>query len=87
MDEFARIGWNVRRLRRRRGVTQEVLAADSGLDRGYVSGVERGVRNPSVKQLARMAHALDADISELFDLDEAESFAAATGQAHDTTAL
>ncbi len=78
MDEFARIGWNVRRLRRRKGVTQEALATDSGLDRGYVSGVERGVRNPSVKQLLRIAHALGADVSELFDRREAESFAAAT---------
>jgi transcriptional regulator with XRE-family HTH domain len=67
MDVRKRIGWNVRRLRRERDITQEEFANDSGFDRGYISGVERGVRNPSALVLARMANALGADVSELFD--------------------
>lgn len=76
MDVCKRIGWNLRRLRAERGLTQEVFAADSGYDRGYISGVERGVRNPSATVLAKIAAALDADVSELFDLAKAKAFAA-----------
>jgi len=75
MDVPARIGWNLRRLRKERGLTQENFATDSGFDRGYISGVERGVRNPSVLVLTRIAEALHADVAELFDADKAAEFA------------
>ena len=65
MDIRKRIGWNLRRLRKERGITQEDFATDSGFDRGYISGVERGVRNPSVLVLERIANALGVDVSEL----------------------
>ena len=67
-----RIGWNLRRLRQERAVTQEDFATDSGFDRGYLSGVERGVRNPSATVLARIADALQVDVAELFDLEKAK---------------
>lgn len=75
MDIREIIGWNLRRLRRERGVTQEDFATDSGFDRGYVSGVERGVRNPSATVLARLASSLDVDVIELVDRDKANAFA------------
>lgn len=75
MDIRKRIGWNLRRLRVARELTQEDFATDSGFDRGYISGVERGVRNPSVTVLDRIAMALGVDIAELFDSDEADRFA------------
>lgn len=75
MEIRKRIGWNLRRLRNERGVTQEDFATDSGFDRGYISGVERGVRNPTVLVLERIAHALGVDIGELFDALQAERFA------------
>jgi transcriptional regulator with XRE-family HTH domain len=74
MDVRNRIGWNLRRLRAERGLTQEIFATDSGIDRGYISGVERGVRNPSATVLAKIADALDADVAELFDLAKAKAF-------------
>lgn len=43
-------------------------ASDSGFDLGYLSGVERGVRNPSAAVLARIADALQVDVAELLDL-------------------
>jgi transcriptional regulator with XRE-family HTH domain len=66
MDVRKRIGDNLRRLRKERGVSQEDFATDSGFDRGYISGVERGVRNPSVLVLERIAAALEVDVAELF---------------------
>lgn len=75
MDVRKRIGWNIRRLRAERGLTQEAFASDSGFDRGYLSGVERGVRNPSVIVLDRIASALEADVADLFDVAKAAEFA------------
>lgn len=72
MDVRERIGWNLRRLRKAKGVTQEDFANDSGFDRGYISGVERGVRNPSAQVLERIADALGADVVELFDAEAAQ---------------
>lgn len=75
MNVYVRIGWNLKRLRRERDLTQEEFSNDSGFDRGYVSGVERGVRNPSVKALAKIAATLHVDIAELFDAAKAAEFA------------
>lgn len=72
MDVRKRIGWNLRRLRKERGISQEDFATDSGFDRGYISGVERGVRNPSALVLERIAAAFDVDVSELLDLKRAQ---------------
>lgn len=74
MDIRKRIGWNIRRLRAARELTQEDFATDSGFDRGYISGLERGVRNPSVLVLERIAKALDVDVAELMDPKQAELF-------------
>jgi transcriptional regulator with XRE-family HTH domain len=52
------VGENVRRAREAIGLSQEELGDKAGIDRTYVSGVERGVRNPTVKVLARLAEAL-----------------------------
>lgn len=79
MDVYARIGWNLKRLRKERAITQEDFATDSGFDRGYISGVERGVRNPSVKALVKIADALEIDVAELFDGGKAADFASRNG--------
>lgn len=75
MDIRKRIGWNLRRLRAQHALTQEDFATDSGFDRGYISGVERGVRNPSVLVLERLCTALEVDVAELFDAEKAAEFA------------
>ncbi|MPY89127.1 MAG: helix-turn-helix domain-containing protein [Luteitalea sp.] len=46
-------------------MSQEELAAAAGIDRSYMSGIERGVRNPSVLRLAQIARALGAQLSDL----------------------
>jgi DNA-binding XRE family transcriptional regulator len=57
----ARVGTNVRFWRKRLDVSQEELAFRAGLHRTYVSGVERGVRNPTVVILGRLAKALHVE--------------------------
>lgn len=65
-DVIARFGERLRDLRKRAGLSQEELAHEAGLDRTYVSGIERGVRNPSLRNIARLAGALGIHVRELF---------------------
>ncbi|TCS07546.1 helix-turn-helix transcriptional regulator [Caulobacter sp. BK020] len=65
-DERARVGWNLRRLRVTRGLTQERLAQEAGVDRTYVSGLERGRENPTVDLLDRLALVLGAPLGAFF---------------------
>ena len=74
MDARTRIGWNLKRLRKEREISQEDFAPDSGFDRGYISGVERGVRNPSILVLERIATALEVDVAELVNAEKAAAF-------------
>jgi transcriptional regulator with XRE-family HTH domain len=67
MEVRRRLGANVRRERERLGLSQEQLAFDSGVHRTYVSGVERGVRNPTVTVVERLAKALKVPASALLD--------------------
>jgi transcriptional regulator with XRE-family HTH domain len=57
---------NLRRLRVERSLSQEALAADAGIDRTYVSRLERGLENPTVAVLEQIADALSATIVEFF---------------------
>lgn len=59
----------VRQLRLSKRMTQEECAARAQIATNYLSGLERGVRNPTVKVLARLAHALDEPIASLFETD------------------
>jgi len=57
---------NVRRIRVAKGVSQERLAFDAGIDRSYLGGVERAQANPTVDVLDRIAHTLDVPLASLF---------------------
>jgi transcriptional regulator with XRE-family HTH domain len=67
------LGKRIRELRRLTGLSQERFAAAAGLDRTYYAGIERGERNPSVKQLAKISAALGVPIGALFTVSEQES--------------
>ena len=56
----------MRRIRVRRGLSQERLAFDAGVDRSYVGGLEREEENPTVDVLDRLAGTLSVAISEFF---------------------
>lgn len=60
------IGQNVRAFREERGWSQEQLAFEAGLHRTYVSGIERGVRNPTATVIERLAITLKVKPSALF---------------------
>jgi transcriptional regulator with XRE-family HTH domain len=61
-----RLGNRVRALRDARNWSQEELADRCHIDRSYMSGIERGVRNISVLHLARLAKGLGVSIADLF---------------------
>lgn len=65
MDIRLVVGENLRDERDRQGLSQEELAFRADLHRTYVSGVERGVRNPTVKIVARLAEALSVEPAAL----------------------
>lgn len=65
MDVRRRVGLNVKRLREAQGISQEDLADRAGVHRTYVSGVERGVRNPTVTVLEKIAGALGEPLAKL----------------------
>lgn len=69
MDVVQLLGRNVRHYRKLRGLTQEQLALEVEMERSYVSDLERGVRNPSVKALGRLAEALSVEPHALLVLD------------------
>ena len=69
MDVRKRVGLNLKKFRLRRGLSQEALAFEYGLHRTYISGVERGVRNPTVLVLERIAMALKVPSSRLLEED------------------
>ncbi|UGV24861.1 XRE family transcriptional regulator [Rhodopseudomonas boonkerdii] len=65
MKATALVAWNLRRLRVKRNVSQEALAVDAGVDRSYVGRIERGIENPTVETLDRLAAALEVVVAEL----------------------
>ena len=59
-------GIRVRRARLSQGLSQEKLAEKADLDRTYISGIERGLRNVSLLNICKIADALRLPIRELF---------------------
>ena len=67
MDICKQVGLNVRRLREEKGWSQEELAFRTGMHRTYISGIERGVRNPTVSVVVRIAERLDVGPGTLLE--------------------
>jgi transcriptional regulator with XRE-family HTH domain len=65
MDLRERVGLNVQRLRHNAGLSQEECAHRAKVHQTYLSGVERGIRNPTVLVLAKIAKALGVEADEL----------------------
>jgi transcriptional regulator with XRE-family HTH domain len=65
-DPLIRLGQNIRHLRIKRGLSQDNLAQALRLDKAYISRVEAGKTNLTLKSLAKIADALSVEISRLF---------------------
>ncbi|MFN3508540.1 MAG: helix-turn-helix domain-containing protein [Allorhizobium sp.] len=70
MDMRKLVGRNFARLRREKGLTQEDVEARSGFSQQYLSGLERGKRNPSIVTLYEIAQALGVSHVELVTPDQ-----------------
>lgn len=65
MDLVRLLGANVRKARNAKGISQEELAHEADMKRSYLSDLERGTRNPSVRALGRLADALGMEPGDL----------------------
>ncbi len=65
MDVRRRLGLRLKHLRQELGISQEELADRAGIHRTYVSGVERGIRNPTVTVMEKLAAGLGVDLAAL----------------------
>lgn len=57
----------MRRIRVAAGLSQDEIAVRMGVEQTYVSGLERGIRNPTLTTLERAANALNVNIAELLN--------------------
>lgn len=64
------VGFNIRRIREKRGLSQEKLAALAGLHRAYIGQIERGEKNIGLKNLEKIAKALEVPVRFLVDVSE-----------------
>lgn len=64
-----KLGIRIRQLREREGLSQEALADQARLDRSYMSGIERGLRNISLLNLVKIAKALNVPVAALLETD------------------
>ncbi len=78
-DVLTRLGLRIRKLRLKAGFTQEQLAERADMHPTYLGGVERGERNLSLKNLARVAGALQVPLRSLLDFDDEQNHKAVDG--------
>ena len=66
MDVLQKFGSQIRILRTQKNWSQEKLAETSGFHRTYIGMIERGERNPSLRNIHRFAQAFELEIKDLF---------------------
>lgn len=66
MDARILVGWNLRRLRVAKDISQDELALRAEVERAYVGHLERGTRNPTLLTLEKLVKALDCQMVDLF---------------------
>jgi len=65
MDIKIKVGLKIKELRIKQGLTQEKLSELTGIDRTYISDVERGLRNIAIVNLEKIANAFKVELWEL----------------------
>lgn len=74
-DPLELFGLRLRELRLQRDLSQQALAQAAGLDRTYISGVERGTRNVSLRNIVKLADVLEVPLTHLFEFPNPERVA------------
>jgi len=74
MTEDPRIlfGRRIAQIRIDKGLSQDKLAWENGLARSFIGEVERGLRNPTLINICKLADALDVEVADLFSLIDSE---------------
>lgn len=70
IQEAAVLGNVIRGIRRARNLSQETLAHESGVNRAFLSQIERGIQQPTVETLFKLARALETSTVTIFGLVE-----------------
>jgi transcriptional regulator with XRE-family HTH domain len=65
--KLSALGSAIRSVREAAGISQEQLALMTGLDRSYVSRLERGIANPSYLALCKVSNALNIRVSQIIE--------------------
>ena len=65
-----KVGKRIKQLREKNNLTQEVFAEKCGLDRTYITSIERGKRNISIVNLEKISNAFNISLREFFNFEE-----------------
>ena len=66
MDKISKkLGNNIKRIRMGKGMSQGDICRATGMDRGYISRVEGGLKNPTIETIKKIADALSAPLNDL----------------------
>lgn len=84
LDPAVAFGLVLRSLRKKAGLSQEQLALDAGIERNFVSLIERGVNQPTIRVMFKIAPALNVEVSEMVKAVE-EVLEAANPRTHATS--
>lgn len=60
-----KLGFNIKQLRKSKGLSQDQLSVKTGLHRTYISQIERGINNPTILNLNVLANGLEVDLEML----------------------
>lgn len=70
-EKLVAFGQRVREIRKSRGLSQESMAALSGIDRSYMGHIERGEKNITLTKIYQISDALGIEVADLFPRSEA----------------
>lgn len=65
MNESAKLGKNLKRIRTAKGISQGEIGRILGVDKGFVSNIENGKTNPTLATIAKLAKAIGVSIEDL----------------------
>lgn len=67
MNESAKLGKNLKRIRTTKGISQGEIGRILGVDKGFVSNIENGKTNPTLATIAKLAKAIGVSVGELME--------------------